>query len=252
MRIASRILTTTTALGMALTPMAFADSHGSDAASADKKPAESAQTDSTSGADTKQDQDIAATSDGEPREQGQDGGSFDREALVAKVGEEEITQGDVMAMINAMPQSMRQQQPSEALIPMAVEQLVMSELLLAAAKEEGLAEDEEVQAAVEKDQRMREEDAMVRIYLERELDGAVTDEKIQSTYDEIKSNADTEIPPLEAVRPQIEKQLRQEAYADLRGELQNETRIVFYGADGKPRSAGTSEQDAETGETSTN
>ncbi|ETX31016.1 SurA N-terminal domain-containing protein [Roseivivax isoporae] len=218
MRFATRLTTSAAAAAIALTSAAFAQS----------------QDGAAEAPDTRQNQDTTASSQGAPGAEGQ----IDPEARIASVDDADITQADVMAMIQAMPERMRQQ-PAETLIPMAVEQLIMHELVLAAAAEAGLSEDEEVQAAVEEDARMREEDAMVRVFLQRELDGAVTDEAVRSTYEEIKANADAEIPPLEDVRPQIENQLRQEAYGQLQSELQEGTRIVFYGPDGEPRAAGT-------------
>ncbi|MHA6346953.1 hypothetical protein [Roseivivax sp. CAU 1761] len=91
---------------------------------------------------------------------------------------------------------------------------------------------------------MTQDMAMVRVFLERETGNAVSDDRVQQTYDKIKENAETEIPPLEDVRPQIEQHLRQEAYADLSKRLQNETQIVFYEPDGEPQrvTAGTAEK----------
>ena len=167
-----------------------------------------------------------------------EGGSADPERLIVTVDDTEITQGDVMAMIAAMPQEMRQQ-PQERLVPMAVQQLIMRQMLLDAAEADGLSEDEDVQTMTEENEQMQNEDAMVRVYLQRELDSAVTDDAVQNTYDEIAANSETELPPLEDVRPQIEQQVRQQAYGELQADLQEGTRIVFYGPDGEPTSAST-------------
>jgi hypothetical protein len=70
------------------------------------------------------------------------------------------------------------------LVPIALDQLVMRELILQQAMTENLGEDPEVIARVDSSNQTAEEDAMVQVWLRRELKGAVTDAEVQRIYDE--------------------------------------------------------------------
>lgn len=254
MRIDTGLIAPVTALALVLSSGAYAASHSTEddtkaGAEAGMQAEGSADVATGSGAGAEADTEAEAEANAEAQAgtsaQGQaapaQDSAGDPERLVVMVGETEITEGDVMAMIAALPQQVRQM-PQEQIVPIAVEQLILRELLVTAAQDaEITTEDSDVQAMIEENGEMAENDALARVYLDRELSGAVTDEAVQSTYEEIKANAESEVPPLEEVRPQIEKQVRQEAFGDLQAELQEDTRIVFYGPDGKPRSASTSE-----------
>ncbi|MHA7874043.1 hypothetical protein [Roseivivax sp.] len=252
MRIDTGLIAPVTALALVLSSGAYAASHstgddtkaGAEAGmqaegSADVATGSGAGAEADTGAEASTEAQAGTSAQGQAAPAQDSAG--DPERLVVMVGETEITEGDVMAMIAALPQQVRQM-PQEQIVPIAVEQLILRELLVTAAQDaEITTEDSDVQAMIEENGDMAENDALARVYLDRELSGAVTDEAVQSTYEEIKANAESEVPPLEEVRPQIEKQVRQEAFGDLQAELQEDTRIVFYGPDGKPRSASTSE-----------
>ncbi|QFU07372.1 hypothetical protein PARPLA_01105 [Rhodobacteraceae bacterium THAF1] len=216
----------------------------------------------TSGSDS----DTTQSADTEmPTAEGQDGSSVaagtdgeeQADPLLATVGDAEITAADVEAALSAFPAQIRQSQPVEMLIPMAMEQLILRELILQAAMDENMADDEDVEALLDENNQRTEEDAMVQVYVERELEGAVTDQAVQDTYDEVASNSQTEVPPLDAVRPQIEQQLRQQRLNEMGEALQEGVEIVYYGPDGEPQEAasqdeGTMSDDATgTGSTST-
>jgi hypothetical protein len=156
--------------------------------------------------------------------------------VIVRVGDADIRGSDISGAISLLPPQL-QQQPPEMLVPMAVNQLIARELILKAAMADDLAEDAEVVALVDGDQMASEQDAMVQVWLQRELAGRVTDQDVQAEYDEIKANSEQEIPPLEAVRAQIEQQLRQEAFIGLEEDLRKDVEIVYYGPDGKPQTA---------------
>ncbi len=156
--------------------------------------------------------------------------------VIVRVGDADIRGSDVSQVISLLPPQM-QQQPPEMLVPMAVNQLIARELILRAAMADNLEEDPEVTALVEESQSAIEQDAMVQVWLQRELGARVTDSDIQAKYDEIKANSEQEIPPLDAVRAQIEQQLRQEAFMGLEEDLRQDVEIVYYGPDGKPQTA---------------
>ena len=153
--------------------------------------------------------------------------------LVATVGEVEITGTDVAEVIDTLPPQLRQQ----PLIPMAVDSLVLRELVVQDARAQGLAEDPEVQKLVEGAAGDVEDDALVQVYLSREIEERVTNEAVQGVYDDLAQGAEGELPPLEQVRPQIEQRLGQQALAELRDELGAEVEVVFYGPDGEPMDA---------------
>ncbi|MCA1777650.1 MAG: hypothetical protein LC676_19175 [Loktanella sp.] len=154
-----------------------------------------------------------------------------QDAVVVTVGDAEIVGADVMTVINMMPQEM-QSQPSETLVPMAIEQLILRELIVAEARSEDLSEDPDVIALVEGDAQAPEEDAMVQVWLDRELSDVVTDEAVQDLYDEAAEQQD--LPPLEEARPQIEQALIQQAIQDIRNDLEEDVEVVFYDESGEP------------------
>lgn len=156
--------------------------------------------------------------------------------VIVRVGDADIRGSDISGAISLLPPQL-QQQPPEMLVPMAVNQLIARELILKAAMADNLAEDAEVVALVDEAQMASEQDAMVQVWLQRELAGRVTDQDVQAKYDETKANSEQEIPPLEAVRAQIEQQLRQEAFIVLEEDLRKDVEIVYYGPDGKPQTA---------------
>ncbi len=164
------------------------------------------------------------------------GSGMSADMLVVTVGDADILGSDVSAAISLLPPQIRQQPPA-MLVPMAVNQLIARELILKAAMAENLNEDPEVVALVDDAQKTSEQDAMIQVWLERELGESVTDKEIQAEYEEIKANTDQEIPPLDAVRAQIEQQLRQEAFTGLQENLREDVEIIYYGADGKPQEA---------------
>lgn len=166
------------------------------------------------------------------------GSEMGEDTLIVTVGDADILGSDVSAAISLLPPQVRQQ-PPEMLVPMAVNQLIARELILKAAMAEKLNEDPEVIALVADSQNASEQDAMVHVWLQRKLGESVTDNEVEAKYEEIKANSDQEIPPLDAVRPQIEQQLRQEAFAGIQEDLSKDVEIVYYGPDGKPQKATT-------------
>ncbi len=162
----------------------------------------------------------------------QSGAGKQGDSVVATVGETEIRGSDVMTVVGMLPPQI-QSQPPEMLLPMALEQLILRELILEKARSENLADDPEVQAMKESSATTAQDDAMVQIWLNRQLEGVVTDEAVQQAYDQAKSQ-DQNVPPLEQVRPQIEQFLRQQAIRDIGQELRQGADIVFYDATGRP------------------
>ncbi|MBS1302011.1 hypothetical protein [Loktanella sp. SALINAS62] len=158
--------------------------------------------------------------------------------LVASVGETEIIGSDVSEFIESLPPGMREQ-PPEMLISMAVQQIVLRELLLQEAEAQNLGEDPEVESIVAQSDDMTRDDAMVQVYLTREIEDSVTDEAVQQTYDQIAEQTEEDLPPLEDVRLQIEQQLQQQTVEGLRQDLAANVEIVFYGPDGEPMVAGS-------------
>ncbi|WP_375259446.1 hypothetical protein [Citreimonas sp.] len=155
------------------------------------------------------------------------------DAVVATVGGTEIRGSDLMSAIGALPPQM-QQQPPQMLIPMALEQLILRELVLAEARSQNLQDDPEVIALVEREAQTTEDNALVQIWLQREMEGAVTDEAVQQTYDQAVAEGQQNLPPLAQVRPQIEQFLRQQAMQDIQTRLREGADVVFYDPTGNP------------------
>ena len=141
------------------------------------------------------------------------------DAVVVTVGETEILGTDVMRAIGALPPAMRQQ-PAEMLLPMALDQLVLRELILDRARGEGLAEDPDFAERAEQASAEAEDDALVQFWLQRELADATSDEAVNAAYERITANAQGEVPALEAIRPQIEQELRRQQMTRIRADLQ--------------------------------
>ncbi len=172
-----------------------------------------------------------ATSGHQAGAQGKAGAGQD--VLVAKVGDREIRQSDVMTVIGMLPPQL-QQQPPEMLVPIALDQLVMRELILQKAKDAGLENDPDVKSLADDASQRGKEDAMVQVWLDRELGNAVTDQKVKETYDTVKEQLGAQAPSMEQLRPQIEQELRQQAFLDLSRDLQEDAEITLYGPDGQP------------------
>ena len=153
-------------------------------------------------------------------------------ALVATVGGAEIRGSDVLTVIGMLPPQLQSQSP-DMLVPIALEQLIMRELILEKARSQNLAEDPEVVSLVTGSTQAAEKDAMVQVWLDREMAKTVTDEAIQKSYDEAQQGQ-KDFPPLEAVRPQIEQHLRRQALEELRTQLREGADIVLYDPTGKP------------------
>lgn len=160
-------------------------------------------------------------------------GEAQANALIATVGGTEIRGSDLMTVIGMLPPQLRSQQP-QMLVPIALEQLIMRQLILEEAWADNLAEDPEVTALVNSNTQTAQEDAMVQVWLDRELEKSVTDEAVQQSYDTAQAQGQADLPPLEAVRPQIEEHLRRQAVEGLRTRLREGADIVLYDPTGKP------------------
>lgn len=179
---------------------------------------------------------LAQESQSQP--QAQQGTSSSQQAQdnrkVATVNGNEIVADDVRQFVDTLPDQLRRSQPPEMILSTAVQQLVMRELILEQARNANLSEDQRVKDLVAQTTQDAQDDAMVQVWLEQKFAEDITDEAVQGAYDALRATSAQELPPLEQVRPQIEQQLRQQAYADLRGELQQGADIVFYDATGNP------------------
>ncbi|CUH12185.1 hypothetical protein JSE7799_00203 [Jannaschia seosinensis] len=167
------------------------------------------------------------------QQSGQTAGSPQADAIVATVGDAEIRGADLMTVIGALPPQL-QSQPPQMLVPMALEQLILRELILQEARGQNLADDPEVVALVEGSAEAAEEDAIVQVWLNRELASAVTDEAVQQAYESAQAQGQQDLPPVEEVRPQIEQYLRQQALQDVQARLQQDADIVLYDPTGRP------------------
>ncbi len=108
----------------------------------------------------------------------------EKNPVVVKVGEEQITRQEVLDMMNQMPPQLRQQIPVEQLLPMAIEQVVGNAVIDMKVAEAKLDDDAQVQErlANAKEQILRER------FLEQEIDARTTEEKLKAAYDEYVAN----------------------------------------------------------------
>ncbi|MGE3292196.1 MAG: peptidylprolyl isomerase [Geminicoccaceae bacterium] len=102
--------------------------------------------------------------------------------VVAVVNGTQITRSDVEAVYQTLPEQYRQM-PLEQIFDPLVEQVVTSQLLLAKANEEKLADDPEVE-----EQLARAHDNVLRdAVVKQAIDQGVTDDKLKAAYEGMKS-----------------------------------------------------------------
>ena len=156
------------------------------------------------------------------------------DVLVATVGDAEIRSSDLMRAIGALPPQLSSQ-PPEMVMSMALQQLVLREAIVQEARSQGLAEDPEVQSLVEGATQSAEEDALVQVWLQREITNRVTPEAVDAAYAGLQAvTGEQPVPPLDQIRLQIEQSLAQQAINDIRGSLLSNTQVTVYGPDGQP------------------
>ena len=103
--------------------------------------------------------------------------------VVAKVGGEEINRLDVFAQINAMPVQMRQQ-PIEQVFAIAQDQVVNETLATEKSQQAGLENNPEVVAQIEE----AKKNIIRNIYVQKEIEKRLTDEKLQAAYKDYVQN----------------------------------------------------------------
>lgn len=160
-------------------------------------------------------------------------GQQQEDSVLATVGGTEIRGSEVAEFVGMLPPRLRTQ-PPQMLVPLALEQLILRELIIQEARNQNLQEDPEVVALVDGATEVAEEDALVQVWLQRETSDAVTDEAVQQAYDEASAQSQQALPPIEQVRPQIEQHLRQQAVQDIRTRLSEGADVVLYDATGRP------------------
>ncbi|SDY89454.1 hypothetical protein [Citreimonas salinaria] len=181
---------------------------------------------------------------------GQAGGTQQNDPVVAAVAGTEIFGSDVMKVIGALPPELSSQ-PSEMLVPMALEQLILRQLIVNEARSQNFDEDPEVVALVETSMAGAEDDALVQVWLDRQMANAVSDEAVQQTYDQAVAQGQQNMPPLAEVRPQIEQFLSQQAMLGIRTQLTEGADVVFFDPAGNPidpQSGGRAQGSASTQE----
>ena len=157
----------------------------------------------------------------------------DEDRLVAKVNDVEIRQSDVVNAIENLPPRV-QQMPRQMLMPIVVEQLLTRELILEQGQSEDLQSDPAVVSIIEEQTQALEDQAIVNVWVERELGERITEERIQAAFDRFKSaNPDSTV-TLDEARPQLQQALRQEVMQELSAELREGAEIVLYDASGNP------------------
>ena len=164
---------------------------------------------------------------------GEAAGDQQADALVATVGDAEIRGSDMALVVGMLPPEL-QSQPPQMLLPIALQQLILRELILQEARAQNFADDPEVVALVESTSANLEEDAMVQVWTDREIARAVTDEAVQQAYEDAQAQGAENLPPIDEVRPQIEQYLRQQAMQEIASMLRQDADVVFYDATGRP------------------
>jgi len=113
----------------------------------------------------------------------------DSSAVYATYDGGQVTGKDVLDFMSKLPPAL--QSAPDQLLPLIVNQMVNDKLVAKEAMDQKLDQDSEVQAriAAAKEQAIRD------AYVEKQLDGKITDSKLKAKYDELVKNA----PPAEEV-----------------------------------------------------
>ena len=168
---------------------------------------------------------------------GQQGQGDPTDTLVARLGDAEIRSSDVMQAIGQLPPPLSRQ-PPEMLAATAIQQLILREAILQQAREAGLAQDPEVQSLVTAAAEAAEEDALLQVWLEREMQTRVPPQSVDQAYAALQAITTGELPPIEQLRGEIEQNLRRQAMEEVQNTLLTGADVTFFGPDGQPR-AGT-------------
>jgi peptidyl-prolyl cis-trans isomerase C len=104
--------------------------------------------------------------------------------VVATIGEDEIKRGDVLNFIGTLPPDQVRQIPLEKLFPAALEQVVVNKIVTEKVGKAKLDSDPEVTQALAnaKTQILR------NVYLEREVNKRITEDKLKAAYKEVLKN----------------------------------------------------------------
>jgi peptidyl-prolyl cis-trans isomerase C len=100
--------------------------------------------------------------------------------VVAVVYDKEINRSDVFNFISNLPENVRQM-PIQNLFPLALDQVVNNHVISEKAKNADLAEDKEVTELVDQ----AKEQIVRNVYLERQVDAAVTQKKLLASYEKL-------------------------------------------------------------------
>lgn len=105
----------------------------------------------------------------------------DGSEVLATVGENNVTMGDIALTYSTLPEQIRSGQPDERMMEAITEQLVSEYALMDKALAEGLAESREVQARLKAARRA----TLAEAYITAELKKRVTDEALREGYDQM-------------------------------------------------------------------
>lgn len=111
-----------------------------------------------------------------------------RQLLIATVDGLEIRQADVSAFVASLPPQ-TQQLPRDQLLPLVLQELINTKILVKLARRDGLDEEPEFKRQINS----AAEQILRQIFLERLSEAAVNDEAIQKYYDENIGSAEGDV-----------------------------------------------------------
>ncbi|MCB1563830.1 MAG: peptidylprolyl isomerase [Alphaproteobacteria bacterium] len=103
--------------------------------------------------------------------------------VVAKVNGQDITRLDVFNFIQTLPPNARQM-PVQQLFPLAVDQVVSAKIIAAKTDKADLGDDPEVKKQLE----MAKQQIERTVYLQKEVEKALTEERLQAAYEKYKAD----------------------------------------------------------------
>lgn len=103
--------------------------------------------------------------------------------VVAKVNGQDITRLDVFNFIQTLPPNARQM-PVQQLFPLAVDQIVSAKIIAAKTDKADLGDDPDVKKQLE----MAKQQIERTVYLQKEVEKALTEERLQAAYEKYKAD----------------------------------------------------------------
>lgn len=154
------------------------------------------------------------------------------DVLIAVVNGTEIRRSDVDSAVSLLPPQF-QQLPAEMVLSAALDMVVSRQLILDQASAQELENDPEVQQLIAPVVENLTNQAIVQVWMQRQMEEMLTEERIQQAFDAYRTANPGQEVTLEQLRPQLESELRRQLSQELIAGLRESADITLYGPGGE-------------------